>query len=130
MIVKVVRSEWRRGSGDEGNSLAHFADDKLVGRCCLGFACQQMGGYTDEQMRGKFWPHTLYRGLSEEERVKFSGDLKTAYVDDAGGLLTANTPFAKAAGRINDDPIITDDSRERALIHLFSAYGHVLHFVD
>lgn len=47
--VVVKRSEWLRGEGYERSMLYRPEDGK---RCCIGFACNQLLGLTDEQIAG------------------------------------------------------------------------------
>ena len=148
MKVTVKRSEWRRGIGLNGNALAKYRpiprkptfnlltgslphpevpplEYEFQGRCCLGFACQQLGGFTDEEMKNVPWPYGM--ALSE-----VSPELDKLFVmhNTTRAGSKNNSPFAGEAGRINDATDISEETRERELTALFNKHGVSLSFVD
>jgi hypothetical protein len=121
--VVVKRSEWLRGEGAAMSSLYRARDGK---RCCIGFACRQMLGVTDEQMSdteiiGGIGVPGMSRGLVERGVLPEAPPWARARVE----------PLAlRAAYAANDEFSLPDAERERRITEWGANHGITFQFVD
>ncbi len=117
--VLIDRSHWRNARQDR---FAHsFGETFLLNdegySCCLGFACQQLGGVQKYEMNNICFPSDLnFKVTSLNEPSK---RYESCFVD---------TRLSQKAIHINDDRHLSDEDREKALKSLFSKYSIKLEF--
>lgn len=123
--VIIERERWRSGGSksDPGiNSHISGEDDtKLLNpsgyMCCLGFVCEQLGGFALDDLYGREYP----RELTETK------ELEGLLVEDKDGRYV-HTHLTNEAIEINDDNSLSLQEREKQLAELFEPYGVELVF--
>jgi hypothetical protein len=102
--VIVDRSKWRIG-GDAWSRFEMYGKTLLLNgkglKCCLGFAAEQLGGFSEEKLRGVGHPKSLCRTI----------DGLTFYRKAMTGEILS-TPLTDDLIRINDDYLIDNMTRE------------------
>ena len=117
--VEINRAKWARGKINGYPSLLN-EDGNM---CCLGFACKQLLGLTDNQIRHIGEPHEAINGTFNCDYTVFTNfeEERSQHYDN---------DFALTAMKINDSTSIEDSLRETNLIKLFSDNGLELTFED
>tara|TARA_R110000782_G_scaffold184388_2_gene274611 strand:- start:1042 stop:1404 length:363 start_codon:yes stop_codon:yes gene_type:complete len=106
--VEIHRAKWARGKLNGDAALLN--DDGNM--CCLGFACQQLLGLTDDQMRHLGEPHEAINALHGHDDTVF-----TTFKEERS--INQNNDFALEAMRINDSEQMEESLREINLTKLF-----------
>jgi hypothetical protein len=120
MKFTIERSKWLRGEGGAKSGLLRGSDGKM---CCIGQVCSQLGVKNEslenlksvEQVIGR---HVKGEGFASASEVLCEKDGRT------------EMDWLHAAYVANDDPGISDDEREKALISIAKFVGHEFVFVD
>ncbi len=124
--VIIDRSKWRCGGVHHNHTTriknAHGSHATALlnqdgYKCCLGFACNQLGNIPDEDMLCSVSPASLYNPFWEGTCIP--------YLTSKTG---ENTLLTKEAMKINDDTGLSRASRETALKSIFAMAGVKLTF--
>jgi hypothetical protein len=120
----VYLDRWRCG-GDSDSTINHVHGEGMTAllnsqgyMCCLGFACQQLGGLTEDDMFEVDTPESTFvviEGLTEKKD---------------GVDMVLDTDLSRKAVQINDDGCITLEAREEELTALFKLHGIEVEFVS
>lgn len=114
----IDRRTWLRG--DDEDSYLLRPTDRMM--CCLGQMLQE-AGVDRRRLKGQSQPDDV-------AKCQFNSLLRRLLVEPSRVRGFKSTDFAFEAMRINDDPHINNEQRERQLTDLFAAKGIELHFIN
>jgi len=124
----INRSIWRCGTlSDDLNKRHGEGETQLLNRegfmCCLGQVCEQ-AGVPKDRLKCIEYPRNLANNFKEE--IEFLIEPSSMQIYSNG---FSNSELAAAAVSINDNPKITLEKREKALVELFADAGYELEFI-
>lgn len=110
---RINRKKWLRGDQIH----AQLWDSTQNKGCCLGHVIKQTTNCSWANLDGKTCPEHYYTKNSLLTEIRLDEGCHDNYL-------------TKEAMNINDNPDITDNDREGALIKLFSKHGYNLEFYN
>lgn len=119
MKVVIDRSTWYRGLGGNESMLVRSSDGRM---CCLGFV-GRMCGYAPAELRHPD-PEEQVKDLHRMEE-RFSSYRKNLWPEALLGRegRIRNTSLTDELVTVNDDPLISEEERERRIAELLAAAG-------
>lgn len=118
--LTIRRSGWARG-GRGPSALLNAAGT----RCCLGFAARDLCGLADNVLRLACLPNsnqTIYEAFRRSVPELVGSSPAPNFIN--------LPPICTTIVQTNDDPELSEPSREAKLTHLFKTIGIDLEFVD
>ncbi len=120
--IVIDRSKWRCGrvfmTQSHGKGETKLLNDEGY-KCCLGFACEQVGGFSEDDIRSIASPSHL----ADKLKIK-----SIPYFADRGTAISLNSELSINAMRVNDNVHYSHHEREDELVKLFDENGIKLSF--
>lgn len=122
MKLTIPRFKWLRGEGFQNSRLLRPSDDKM---CCLGHFAVSCG-VPVPQLSNLNTPPQI--GKTLWTKLRRGG----AWLFSSGGIASLDYPSQDCTKlmRINDDPKMSDQARERELKKIFAQHGVEVKFVN